>query len=277
MPSAPGGPSTKLAGNGDFELSPSVPAVSGTSSFRGRGAFRALAKLAIQAAEALDHAHVMGILHRDIKPSNLMVDARGNLWVTDFGLARFQNEPGLTRTGDLLGTLRYIAPELVLGQRMVHDPRSDIYSLGATLYELLTLRPVFDGRDRQEVLRQIAHAEPIPPRRLDPTIPRDLETIVLQGDGQGARSPLHDRARACRGSWSLSRGQDDPRPPSDPRRAHGEVGSPASRGARCGGDGRVPGAGHRRPACSGGSNGKRRECIRTCASPSDRRTWASNI
>ncbi len=180
MPSAPGGPSTKLAGNGDFELSPSVPAVSGTSSFRDRGAFRALAKLAIQAAEALDHAHVMGILHRDIKPSNLMVDARGNLWVTDFGLARFQNEPGLTRTGDLLGTLRYIAPELVLGHRMVHDPRSDIYSLGATLYELLTLRPVFDGRDRQEVLRQIAHAEPIPPRRLDPTIPRDLETIVLR-------------------------------------------------------------------------------------------------
>jgi eukaryotic-like serine/threonine-protein kinase len=179
-PSAPGGPSTKSAGKGAFDLSPSSPAVSGTTSFRGRGAFRALAKLAIQAAEAIDHAHVMGILHRDIKPSNLMVDARGNLWVTDFGLARFQNEPGLTRTGDLLGTLRYIAPELVLGQRMVHDPRSDIYSLGATLYELLTLRPVFDGRDRQEVLRQISHAEPIAPRRLDPTIPRDLETIVLR-------------------------------------------------------------------------------------------------
>ena len=129
----------------------------------GRGAFRALAKLAIQAAEALDHAHAMGILHRDIKPSNLLVDARGNLWVTDFGLARFQDEPGLTRTGDLLGTLRYIAPELVLGHRMVHDPRSDIYSLGATLYELLTLRPVFDGRDRQVLLRQIAQEEPIPP------------------------------------------------------------------------------------------------------------------
>jgi serine/threonine protein kinase len=160
--------------------SPSGLAAQGTSSHRGRGAFRALARLAIQATEALDHAHAMGILHRDIKPSNLLVDARGNLWVTDFGLARFENEPGLTRTGDLLGTLRYIAPELVLGHRMVYDPRSDIYSLGATLYELLTLRPVFDGRDRQVLLRQIAQDEPIPPKRLAPAIPRDLETIVLK-------------------------------------------------------------------------------------------------
>ncbi len=122
----------------------------------------------------------MGILHRDIKPSNLLVNAGGNLWVTDFGLARFQDEPGLTRTGDLLGTLRYIAPELVLGHRMVYDPRSDIYSLGATLYELMTLRPVFDGGDRRALLRQIVQEEPIAPRRLDPTIPRDLETIILK-------------------------------------------------------------------------------------------------
>jgi eukaryotic-like serine/threonine-protein kinase len=177
---APGEPSAAGIDDGAFGVSPSVRAASGTSSFRGRGAFRALAKLAIQAADALGHAHAMGILHRDIKPSNLVVDARGNLWVTDFGLARFQDEPGLTRTGDLLGTLRYIAPELVMGRRTVYDPRSDIYSLGATLYELLTLRPVFDGRDRQALMRQIVQEEPIPPRRLDPTIPRDLETIVLK-------------------------------------------------------------------------------------------------
>ncbi len=139
----------------------------------------------------------MGILHRDIKPSNLLVNAKGNLWVTDFGLARFQDEPGLTRTGDLLGTLRYIAPELVLGQRMVYDPRSDIYSLGATLYELLTLRPVFDGRDRQVLVRQIAQDEPIPPRRLDPAIPRDLETIVLK-----ALDKEPDRRYASRASWA---------------------------------------------------------------------------
>jgi tetratricopeptide (TPR) repeat protein len=178
--SATGDSSANGASGRAPEVSPSGPPASGTSSLRGRGAFRALARLAIQAAEALDHAHAMGILHRDIKPSNLLVDARGNLWVTDFGLARFQDEPGLTRTGDLLGTLRYIAPELVLGQRMVYDPRSDIYSLGATLYELLTLRPVFDGHDRPMLLRQIAQDEPIPPRRLDPAIPRDLETIVLK-------------------------------------------------------------------------------------------------
>ncbi len=122
----------------------------------------------------------MGILHRDIKPSNLLIDSRANLWVTDFGLARFRDEPGLTRTGDLLGTLRYMAPELMLGKRIAYDPRSDVYSLGATFYELLTLRPVFDGRDRRVLLRQIAQDEPIPPRRLDPAIPRDLETIVLK-------------------------------------------------------------------------------------------------
>jgi Tfp pilus assembly protein PilF len=147
---------------------------------RGRGAFRALATLVLQAADALDHAHGMGILHRDIKPSNLLIDATGKLWVTDFGLARFQDDPGLTRTGDLLGTLRYMAPELLRGPRMVYDPRSDIYSLGATLYELLTLRPLFDGRERQVLVRQIVLDDPIAPRRLDASIPRDLETVVLK-------------------------------------------------------------------------------------------------
>jgi serine/threonine protein kinase/Flp pilus assembly protein TadD len=176
----PSGCPTGGTGDGVHELARSGLVPSVTRSLRGRGAFRALARLAIQAAEALGHAHAMGILHRDIKPSNLLVDSRGNLWVTDFGLARFQDEPGLTRTGDLLGTLRYMAPELVLGHRLVHDPRSDLYSLGATLYELLTLRPVFDGRDRQVLLRKIAQEEPILPRRINPTIPRDLETIVLK-------------------------------------------------------------------------------------------------
>jgi serine/threonine protein kinase/Tfp pilus assembly protein PilF len=154
--------------------------VAAATPARGRGAFRALATLALQAADALDHAHGMGILHRDIKPSNLLIDATGKLWVTDFGLARFQDDPGLTRTGDLLGTLRYMAPELLRGPRMVYDPRSDIYSLGATIYELLTLRPVFDGRERQVLVRQIVLDDPIAPRRLDASIPRDLETIVLK-------------------------------------------------------------------------------------------------
>ncbi len=141
---------------------------------------RSVARLGIQAAEALDHAHCQGIIHRDVKPANLLVDVRGNLWITDFGLARFVNEAGLTITGDLVGTLRYMSPEQALARRLVLDHRTDIYSLGATLYELLTLRPVVEGRDRQEVLRQIAQQEPSPPRRIDPTIPRDLETILLK-------------------------------------------------------------------------------------------------
>ncbi len=141
---------------------------------------RSAARLGIQAAEALDHAHRQGIVHRDIKPANLLVDLQANLWVTDFGLARFLNETGLTLTGDLIGTLRYMSPEQALGKRLVLDHRTDIYSLGSTLYELLTLHPLVDGRDRQEVLRRIAQDDPIPPRRLDPTIPRDLETILLK-------------------------------------------------------------------------------------------------
>ena len=105
---------------------------------RGRAYFRTVARLGIQAAEALEHAHQQGIVHRDIKPANLLLDARGNLWITDFGLARLQDDAGLTMTGDLLGTLRYMSPEQALGQRAVVDHRTDIYSLGVTLYELLT-------------------------------------------------------------------------------------------------------------------------------------------
>jgi tetratricopeptide (TPR) repeat protein len=120
------------------------------------------------------------VLHRDIKPSNLLVDARGDLWITDFGLARLQGDAGLTMTGDMLGTLRYMSPEQALGQRTAIDNCTDIYSLGATLYEALTLEPVYAGRDRREVLRRIAFEEPRPPRRLNPAIPVDLETIVLK-------------------------------------------------------------------------------------------------
>jgi serine/threonine protein kinase len=151
-------------------------------SSRTREFFRMVAALGIQAAEALDHAHKLGIVHRDIKPANLLLDVEGNLWVTDFGLARLQDDTGLTMTGDLLGTLRYMSPESAAGgaQRGYLDHRTDIYSLGATLYELLTLHPAIDGQDRQDVLRKIADEEPTPPRRLDPAIPRELETILLK-------------------------------------------------------------------------------------------------
>jgi serine/threonine protein kinase len=141
---------------------------------------RWVAGLGRQAALALEHAHQMGIVHRDIKPANLLLDPRGQIWVTDFGLAQVTGDAGLTMTGELLGTLRYASPEQVQARRGMVDHRSDVYSLGATLYELLTLRPIFEGRDRHELLRQIADEEPRPPRSVDPSIPAELETIVLK-------------------------------------------------------------------------------------------------
>jgi WD40 repeat protein/serine/threonine protein kinase len=148
---------------------------------RGRECFRRAAEAGVQAAEALDHAHQAGVVHRDVKPANLLLDSRGRLWVTDFGLAQIlHGEAGLTLTGDLVGTLRYMSPEQALAKRVVVDHRTDVYSLGATLYELLTLQPVFAGGDRQELLRRIAFEEPLQPRRLNRTIPAELETIVLK-------------------------------------------------------------------------------------------------
>ena len=102
---------------------------------------RAIARLAIQAAEALDHAHQCGVVHRDVKPANLMLDGRAHVWITDFGLASFERNTGLTMTGDLIGTVRYMSPEQAMAKRIPIDHRTDIYSLGATLYELLTLTP----------------------------------------------------------------------------------------------------------------------------------------
>jgi tetratricopeptide (TPR) repeat protein len=155
-------------------------ALSTERSTNPREFFRTVAQLGIQAAEALDHAHQLGIIHRDIKPSNLLIDSRRNLWITDFGLARVGTDANLTVTGDLIGTLRYMSPEQALAKRIVVDHRTDIYSLGVTLYELLTLHPVFSGQDRHEILRQIAFDEPAPPRNLNPSVPDELETIVLK-------------------------------------------------------------------------------------------------
>ena len=142
--------------------------------------FDRVAGLGRQAALALEHAHQAGIVHRDVKPGNLLLDLRGQLWVTDFGLAQVTGDVGLTITGEMLGTLRYASPEQVLARRGIVDHRSDVYSLGATLYELLTLRPPFDGRDRNALIRQIADDEPASPRSLEPSIPAELETIVLK-------------------------------------------------------------------------------------------------
>jgi serine/threonine protein kinase/Tfp pilus assembly protein PilF len=148
---------------------------------RGREYFRKVAELGVQAAAALDHAHQLGVVHRDVKPGNLLLDARGNLWVADFGLALVQHgEAVLTQTGDPVGTLRYMSPEQAMGRRVVIDHRTDIYSLGVTLYELLVLQPAFPSNDRRELLGQVAFKEPLRPRQLDRAVPLELETIVLK-------------------------------------------------------------------------------------------------
>jgi serine/threonine protein kinase len=145
-----------------------------------RARYRSIAEMIAQAADALEHAHSLGIVHRDVKPGNLILDNAGHLWVTDFGLARFGNDADLTMTGDLVGTLRYMSPEQALAKHGLVDHRTDVYSLGATLYELLTLRPAMDGDDKQEVLRKIAFEEPRTPRMVDRAIPAELETITLK-------------------------------------------------------------------------------------------------
>ncbi len=139
--------------------------------------FRGVARLAAQAAEALAYAHAQGVLHRDIKPSNLLLDTQGTLWVTDFGLAKVEGTDELTSPGDVVGTLRYMAPERFRGQA---DARGDLYSLGLTLYELATRRPAFAAVERAQLLDRVQHEEPARPRRLDPGLPRDLETIILK-------------------------------------------------------------------------------------------------
>lgn len=155
-------------------------ALSTERSMKNPSYFRTVASLGMQAAGALEFAHEMGVVHRDIKPANLLVDSHGQLWITDLGLARCQGNPGLTMTGDTVGTLRYMSPEQALAKRGQVDHRTDIYSLGVTLYELLTLEPAFAGHDRQELLQQIALEEPRLPRRLNEAIPVELETIVLK-------------------------------------------------------------------------------------------------
>jgi serine/threonine protein kinase len=172
---------------------PSLAALTTEGSIRSPAFYRAVARLGLEAADGLDHAHRLGILHRDIKPGNLLVDSRCSLWITDFGLAQMRSDARLTITGELLGTIRYMSPEQALAKRVVVDHRTDIYSLGATLYELLTLEPVFKGHDRQELLRQIAFDDPMPARRLNGRIPRDLETIVSTAL---AKAPDHRYASA---------------------------------------------------------------------------------
>jgi WD40 repeat protein len=151
----------------------------------GRQYWQSVARVGLQVADALAHAAGQGVLHRDIKPSNLLLDETGNVWVTDFGLAKADDSDNLTHTGDVIGTLRYMAPERFDGQG---DVRSDVYSLGLTLYEMLALRPAFDEADRNKLVKEVLDGEPVRPRKLNRGVPRDLETVVLKAI---ARDPAH--------------------------------------------------------------------------------------
>lgn len=149
---------------------------SGTAKASHRPTYwESIAEIGVQVGRALEYAHAQGVLHRDIKPANLVLDLKGTVWVTDFGLARLEDERDLTQTGDILGTLRYMAPESFKGQT---DARSEIYSLGLTLYEMLAFRPAFDQRNRTALLDQVMHAHIEPLRRVNPEVPSDLEMIV---------------------------------------------------------------------------------------------------
>ena len=142
---------------------------------KGQTYWHSVAQIGLQVAEALAYAHQQGVLHRDIKPANLLLDTQGNVWVTDFGLAKAGDQQDLTKTGDVLGTLRYLAPEVFAGRA---DARSEVYALGLTLYELLALRPAFEERDRHRLMRRIMGEAPPRLDKINREIPRDLVTVV---------------------------------------------------------------------------------------------------
>ena len=162
------------------EQTESIRQIATHVSVRSSNHVRRIAELGIQAADGLHFAHQHGIVHRDIKPSNLLIDREGKLWIADFGLAQCAGSGSLTRSGDIVGTLRYMSPEQATGKTHWIDNRTDIYSLGLTLYELLTLHPAVDSDDRMSMLRQIESEEPKAPRRINSAIPIDLENIVMK-------------------------------------------------------------------------------------------------
>jgi eukaryotic-like serine/threonine-protein kinase len=214
-PGISNGPIKRAAGvagsHSDADITTVTIAERGESQYH-----RRIARIGLQVAEALAYAHDQGVLHRDIKPSNLLMDNEGTVWVLDFGLAKAETVGGQSASRDIVGTLRYMAPERFDGRS---DRRSDVYGLGITLYELLTLRPAFEVAQQAVLIRQILHGAPTSPRHIDRRIPRDLDTIVLKAMskepaaryasahalGEDLRRFLENRTILARRSTSLER------------------------------------------------------------------------
>jgi serine/threonine protein kinase/Tfp pilus assembly protein PilF len=166
--------------------------------------FLNIAEAFAEVADGLQHAHSKGIIHRDIKPSNLILDpesdqggrTKSRLRILDFGLARFEGQESLTISGDVVGTPLYMSPEQARRKKIPVDHRTDVYSLGATIYEMLTLQPPFRGKDHEDTLSQIIERDPAEPRKLNPRVPKEIETIVLKclrkdaGDRYGTAEAL---------------------------------------------------------------------------------------
>ncbi|MHC5111548.1 MAG: protein kinase domain-containing protein [Planctomycetota bacterium] len=143
-----------------------------------------VASWTVDVADALEVAHQHGVIHRDIKPANLIINHERRIMITDFGLAKTDFDESMTIEGEMMGTLRYVSPEQAMGGRVPVDHRTDIYSLGATLYELITLKPVFGDVDRNQLLAAVIGRGPIPPRRVNQEIPPVLEAICLKAMGR---------------------------------------------------------------------------------------------
>jgi serine/threonine protein kinase/tetratricopeptide (TPR) repeat protein len=199
----PSGSTTLAAACGPSE-NPS-PVAGERAKENGLGPFshRAVAQIGLQVADALAYAHAQGVLHRDVKPSNLLLDERGTVWVTDFGVAKIVEEANLTGSGELVGTLKYMPPERFLGQS---DARGDVYSLGITLYEMVARRPAFPDTTPPHLIQLINQGNPPALRKLDSTVPADLETIILKA---AARDGSHRYQSAAEMADDLRRFLDD--------------------------------------------------------------------
>ncbi|MBV07757.1 serine/threonine-protein kinase [Rubinisphaera sp.] len=165
--------------------------------------WKQIARIGVQAARALEHAHNAGILHRDIKPGNLLLDYEGILWITDFGLAKSEKELSITGTNDVVGTMRYISPERFHGQV---DARSDLYALGLTLFELCINRPVFNQTNRSELMRSIIEGIIPAPRSINSKIPRGLEAILVKATAKQPTQRYQSAAEMIQDLRAFGRG-----------------------------------------------------------------------